>query len=395
MTLLETVDDVALAERVDALLAQFPPATTEPEAFLGAQFDAGLAWVHFPEGCGGLGLTPALQAVVAERLRDAGAPTCYERNPIGFGMAAPTLVAHGSADQRSRYLRRLFTGEDVWCQLFSEPGAGSDVASLATRAVRDGDVWRVTGQKVWTSFAHVASYGLLLARTDPSVPKHQGMTYFVIDMHAPGVEVRPLRQITGDAEFNEVYLTDAVVPEAERLGEEGAGWRVALTTLANERVLLGGAGSSPAGTPTEVLLKIWEVVSPTQRERLRAEVTKLYADLEVNRLTSMRAKALASAGTPGPEGSISKLAATQLNQRLGSMLLDLLGAEGMLVRTPYENASPLDLYIDPAKAFLRSRGNTIEGGTSEIMRNILAERMLGLPAEPRVDRDVPWRDAVR
>ena len=229
---------LALCEQ---LLAELPPRQNDPVTFLGRQYDLGLAWVHFPEGYGGLGLSP--EAAEARQRDAAGAPGARRRtlrNPIGHGMGAPTVVTHGSDEQKRRYLRPLFTGEEIWCQLFSEPGAGSDVAGLATRAVRDGDEWVVNGQKVWTTLAHVARCGMLVARTDPDAPKHKGLTYFVVDMHAPGVEVRPLHQITGEAEFNEVYFTDVRIPDAERLGEVGEGWRVSLTTLMNERVAIGG-----------------------------------------------------------------------------------------------------------------------------------------------------------
>src|SRR5438876_1237494 len=213
---------------------------TTPAEVLGAQYDAGIAWVHFPEGYGGLGLSPKLQNVVNTRLTAAGAPLPYGRNPIGHGMCAPTIVTHGSDEQKRRYLRPLFTGEEIWCQMFSEPGAGSDVASLSTRAVRDGEEWVLNGQKVWTTLAHVARYGIIIARTDPEQVKHKGLTMFVVDMHAPGVEVRPLVQATGEAEFNEVYFTDVRVPDRERLGDVGEGWGVSVTTLMNERVSIGG-----------------------------------------------------------------------------------------------------------------------------------------------------------
>src|ERR1700694_2317038 len=207
-----------VVELTERLLRDHPPASTPVLEFLGAQFDLGLAWVHFAEGDGGLGLPPRLQDAVNARLRAARAPTAAGRTPIGFGMGAPTVATHGSEEQRRRYLRPLFTGEEIWCQLFSEPGAGSDVASLSTRAVRDGDEWVVKGHKVWRTLAHLASFGLLVARYDPDQPKHKGLTYFVLDMHAPGVETRPLRQITGDAEFNEVYFTDVRIPDDQRLG---------------------------------------------------------------------------------------------------------------------------------------------------------------------------------
>ncbi|MYK56331.1 MAG: hypothetical protein F4035_07715, partial [Acidimicrobiia bacterium] len=208
--------------RVDRLLASHPPTETGPEEFWGAQFDLGLAWPSFPEGMGGMGASPAQAALATRALAEAGAPTDnIHRNLIGYGMGAPTIAVHGTPEQRDRWLRRLFTAEEIWCQLFSEPGAGSDAAGIGTRAIRDGDEWVVNGQKVWTTFGHTAKWGMLTARTNPGVPKHRGITYFIIDMDQHGVEVRPLRQITGEAEFNEVYLSDARVPEANRLGGVG------------------------------------------------------------------------------------------------------------------------------------------------------------------------------
>src|SRR5438105_3931437 len=251
-------DEARVVELCDGLLQKVDPKATPPAEFLGAQFDLGLGWVHFAEGHGGLGLSPKLQNAVNAKLFAAGAPIPYARNPIGYGMCAPTLVTHGSDAQKKRYLRPLFTGEEVWCQLFSEPGAGSDVASLAMRAVRDGDEWIVNGQKVWTTLAHVARWGMLIARTDSEAPKHKGMTYFVVDMHAPGVEVKPLYQITGEAEFNEVFFTDVRIPDSERLGDVGEGWRVSLTTLMNERVAIGGQVPPRGGGFIGEAVKIWK-----------------------------------------------------------------------------------------------------------------------------------------
>src|SRR5256886_12707614 len=216
---------------VEQLLSECPPSTTDAVEFLGRQFDLGLAWVHFPEGRGGLGLEPGLQELIDVPLERAAAPAPMWLNPIGVGMGAPTLLAYASDEQVDRLLRPLFSSEERWCQLFSEPGAGSDLAGLATRAVREGDEWVVDGQKVWNTLAHRADRGMLVARTDPEAPKHRGLTYFALDMHTPGVDVRPLRQITGEAEFNEVYLTGVRVPDADRIGGLGDGWRVALTTL--------------------------------------------------------------------------------------------------------------------------------------------------------------------
>jgi len=389
--------------RIDELLATHDPVRTAPEVFWGAQFDAGLAWVHFPEGRGGLGLDPDLQDHVDERLVAAGVPSNLARNMMGVGMAGPTLVAFGTDDQQVQLLRRIFTCEDIWCQMFSEPGAGSDVAGLSTRAVRDGDEWVVNGQKVWTTLAHVASKGLLLTRTDPEVPKHHGLTYFWIDMHAPGVEVRPLRQLTGEAEFNEVYFTDLRVPDAQRIGDVGDGWRVAITTLMNERTMLGRlANPSRSGGPIRHALRLWRARAdkdPVLRDRLM----QVWVEDEVLRLTMMRAEATRQAGTPGPESSIGKLAVSPHHQRLFGLCVALLGPEGMLI-SDYEMTRPTtvsesvlgdDEASDIAKAFLTAAGATIGGGTTEIAKNIVGERVLGLPKEPAVDRDLPWSQIPR
>ena len=248
-TLAATADEKHVIDLVEELLAKYPPASTDAVKFLGAQYDAGLAWVNFPVGFGGLGLSPKYQKIVNERVAAAGGPNAYYRNPIGYGMCGPTVVEWGSEAQKKRYLRPLFTGEEVWCQLFSEPGSGSDFAGLSGKAVRDGDEWLVNAQKVWTTLAHVSRFGLLVVRTDPEAVKHAGLTAMVVDMHAPGVEVRPLRQMTGEAEFNEVFFTDARVPAAETLGKPGDGWRVSLTTLMNERVAIGGIIPPKASGP--------------------------------------------------------------------------------------------------------------------------------------------------
>ncbi len=389
------IDDQRVRELCDELLEAYPPDDTRTREFLGAQFDAGLAWVHFPEGSGGLGLSPKLQKTVDEHLGLAGAPSAYARNPIGYGMGAPTVLTHGSEEQNQRYLRPLFTGEEIWCQLFSEPGAGSDVAGLACRAERDGDEWILNGQKVWTTLAHVSRWGMLLARSDPDTTKHKGMTYFVIDMEAPGVEVRPLRQITGEAEFNEVFLTDVRIPDAERLGDEGEGWRVSLTTLMNERVSIGGVITPRESGPIGEAVRLWKEGDRSDQTQ-RDELMGLWIEAEVNRLTNIRASQLRSIGTPGPEGSVSKLAFAELNKRIYSFCMNLMGPDGMLYGS-FEMVRPETAMISDTtqKAFLRARANSIEGGTSEIMRNILGERVLGLPGEPRLDKDVPWSEVPR
>jgi alkylation response protein AidB-like acyl-CoA dehydrogenase len=379
----------------EQLIAQHDPATTTAEEFLGAQFDLGLAWVHFPEGNGGLGLSPRLQNVVNARLGEAKVPSPYGRNPIGYGMGAPTVVTHGSDAQKQRYLRPLFTGEEVWCQLFSEPGAGSDVAGLSTRAQRDGDEWLVNGQKVWTTLAHIARFGMLIARTDPEAPKHKGLTYFVVDMHAPGVEVRPLVQITGEAEFNEVYFTDVRIPDAERLSEVGEGWRVSITTLMNERVSIGGTVAPRGSGLIATAMHAWKQSDGTDAVA-RDRLAKLWCEAEAMRLTNIRASQTRQRGTPGPEGSVGKLMMAELNQRIGNFVVNLLGPKaGLYDGYTFERPRhALDL-SSPVKAFLRVQANSIEGGTSNIMRNILGERVLGLPGEPRADKDMPWSAVPR
>jgi alkylation response protein AidB-like acyl-CoA dehydrogenase len=393
-----TSDEQRVSDLVDELLREFPPASTDPVTFLGAQFDKGLAWVHFEEGCGGLGLNPRLQRMINERIFAAGGPNPVARNPIGHGMCGPTVAVWGSPAQKQRYLRPLFTGEEVWCQLFSEPGSGSDFAGLSGRAVRDGDEWVVNGQKVWTTLAHLSKWGLLVVRTNPDVPKHAGLTAFVVDMHAPGVEVRPLYQITGEAEFNEVYFTDVRIPHEEMLGNEGDGWRVSLTTLMNERVSIGGAIPAKGSGPIRDAVKVWKSL-PADRQDPAAkdELMKLWIRAELLRLTNIRASQMRKMGDPGPEGSIAKLAMAELNKDIYSFTVTLLGPEGMLFPSGYQMVRPEHAMglENPQKAFLRSRANSIEGGTSEVMRNILGERVLGLPGDVRVDRDVPWSQVPR
>ncbi|HEY3833456.1 MAG TPA: acyl-CoA dehydrogenase family protein [Acidimicrobiia bacterium] len=391
-------DEQRVVELCDELVAEHPPQSTADEAFLGAQFDRGLAWVHFPEGNGGLELTPKLQNTINSRLTKAGAPLPYGRNPIGYGMCAPTIVTHGSDALKQHYLRRLFTAEDVWCQMFSEPGAGSDVAGLATRAVRDGDEWVVNGQKVWTTLAHRANFGIVIVRTDTEAPKHKGLTMFVLDMHAPGVDVRPLVQLTGEAEFNEVYMTDVRIPDNHRLGDVGDGWRVSITTLMNERVSIGGQVPARGGGMIALAMRQWEATDATTRANgvHRDRLAKLWIEAEVQRLTNIRASNNRKVGTPGPEGSTGKLAMAELNQRIANFTVDVMGMDATLF-DGYTFGRPkhaLDLST-PQKAFLRVQANSIEGGTSNVMRNILGERVLGLPGEPRVDRDVPWSQVPR
>jgi alkylation response protein AidB-like acyl-CoA dehydrogenase len=390
------IDEARIAALCDQLLDELDPVTTPPRELLGRQFDLGLAWVHFPVGHGGLGAAPGLQRIVDARMEAVGAPQPVVTNVIGYGMGAPTIATHGTEAQKRRYLRPLFTCEEIWCQLFSEPGAGSDVAGLATRAVRDGDEWVVNGQKVWTTLAHQARWGLLVARTDPDVPKHRGLTYFVVDMQAPGVEVKPLFQITGEAEFNEVFFTDVRVPDSERLSEPGDGWRVVLTTLMNERATIGGGSQLKGEGLIGDAVEAWRASGCSDPAR-RDQLARLWVDAEVHRLTNLRAAELRLAGNPGPEGSIGKIALASIHQAVTEFTLGLLGPAGTLMPAGYPMARPevaMD-WGDPQQAFLRARANSIEGGTSEISKNILAERVLGLPGDVRSDKDLPWRDVPR
>ena len=390
-----------LGQRVRDFLAGHDPATGPRLEFLRARFDAGLAWVHYPPGLGGLGLPRAMQSAVDAAFAAAGAPSNNpERIGIGLGMAAPTILAFGSDQQKKRWLRPLWTGEEVWCQLFSEPGAGSDLAGLATRAAleaENGDQWEVTGQKVWTSMAHQARWGLLLARTDPDVPKHQGLTYFACDMTDQGVEVRPLRQLTGEAEFNEVFLSRAVIPDADRIGAVGEGWRVAQGTLMNERVAIGGAAIPREGGMIGSAARTWREHPELRTPGLHDRMLRLWADAEVARLSGERLRQQLAAGQPGPEGSAAKLVFARLNQEISAFEIELAGAGGLRYEDwTLRRPEAVSFYgRDVGYRYLRARGNSIEGGTSEILRNIIAERVLGLPTEPRVDTHVPWKDLPR
>jgi alkylation response protein AidB-like acyl-CoA dehydrogenase len=397
-----TVKDIARIDAaLDALLAEFDPKKVDNITFRGARFDKGLAWVHFPTGHGGLDMRPDLNRHVEERLRAAGASP---QDPATFfiALAGPTIATHGSEEVKKRFLRPMFTGEEKWCQLFSEPGAGSDFAGLGTKAIRDGDEWIINGQKVWNTLAHLADWGMLVTRTDPDAPKHKGMTYFALDMHAPGVEVRPLRQITGEAEFNEVYMTDARVPDAHRVGEVGEGWRAALTTLMNERSAIGGGGGGSAKRrgPIDETIKIWKEKPANERNGAdKDKMMHLFCASEALRYTVMRGAQAAKAGNPGPEGSIAKLMSADFNKKVTEFTLHLMGADAM-VDYDFTFRRPDTLSVDgsfggPRHSFLRVRANSIEGGTSEIMRNILGEQVLGLPGEPRVDKDISWSKVPR
>ena len=383
-------------------LIDFRKENNDIKEFWGKQFDLGLAWVQFPEGAGGLGLNPKYQLMVIETLRNEGISQQNRvANILGIGMGAPTIIEYGTEEQISKYLRPMFTTEEIWCQLFSEPGSGSDLASLSTKAVDDGDGYIVNGQKVWTTLGHLAKWGLIVTRTDPNVPKHRGLTFFIVDMESEGVDVRPLRQITGEAEFNEVYFTDVKIPKENILGSLGEGWRVSLTILMNERVAIGGnVRERGSGAPGH-LVQLWKeknLQDPVTRDKL----IKLWIEQEAVRLTNMRAVENREKGTPGPEGSTSKLYEAEINKASYEFGMDMLGNDGLLFPRGYALTQPeLNFenetfgFTDTQSLFLRSRANSIEGGTSEIMRNIIAERVLGLPSEPKLDKDKAWKDIPR
>jgi alkylation response protein AidB-like acyl-CoA dehydrogenase len=290
--------------------------------------------------------------------------------------------------------------DDIWCQMFSEPGAGSDVAGLATRAIRDGDEWVVNGQKVWTTLAHLARWGLLVVRTDPEQPKHRGLTYFVVDMEADGVDVRPLYQITGEAEFNEVFFSDVRIPYDQSIDDVGAGWRVAMTTLMNERVAIGGRITPRGSGVIASALDTWRTSGSGDRAT-RRELARLWAETEALRLTSLRAAENRTKGVPGPEGSTGKLAWADLNKEVTAFTVAMMGFDGATIPEGYTleatsyDTREVERVMSPQRQFLRARANSIEGGTSEIMRNIVGERVLGLPGEPRTDKDLPWTEVPR
>jgi len=333
-------------------------------------FGAGYAGLTWPKEYGGAGAPYSFQAILYEELAAAQAPTHV--GVIGLSMAGPTIIAHGTEEQKARYLRPILAADEIWCQGFSEPDAGSDLAAARTRAERRGDVYVVNGQKVWSSFAHIADFCILVTQSDPDAPRYRNLTYLLVDVHAPGVEVRPLTQITGEAEFNEIFFANAEVPVENVLGEIGGGWRVAMTTLLHERGTLGFALVARLEVQMRKLLALARDrgASPTQRDAIARE----WIQLQALRVTAYRSLvALERTGVPGPEGSILKLQWSEANQRVTALALDLLGPDAQLLppNGPYGGYWAVQQ--------LRSRGNTIEAGTSEILRSIVAERVLGLP----------------
>ena len=342
----------------------------EVRAWSRALHEAGYAGLTWPREYGGGGAPYSHQAIFLEESARAEAPP--HLGVIGLGMAGPTIIAHGTEEQKTRYLARILSADEIWCQGFSEPGAGSDLAAVRTSARLEGDRFVVDGQKVWSSFAHIADFCILLARSDPASRRHEGLTYLIVDMRSPGVEVRPLRQLTGEAEFNEIFLTGVEVPLENVVGDVGGGWQVAMTTLLHERGTLGFALTATLEVAVRKLLALARDrgATPAQREAIARE----WIDLQALRYTNYRSlTTLVRTGIPGPEGSIAKLQWSEANQRLTKLALELLGPDAQLLG---ENA-PYGGWWQHQQ--LRSRGNTIEAGTSEILRSIVAERVLGLP----------------
>ncbi|MFN3370289.1 MAG: acyl-CoA dehydrogenase family protein [Sphingomonadaceae bacterium] len=349
------------------------------------KYEAGYVGLTWPKAIGGQGLTPMHQIIFNQEESRTYVPTGLYS--IGLGMCIPTVFTHGSPEVIQRYVPKALKGEEVWCQLFSEPVAGSDLASIRTRAVKDGDRWIVNGQKVWTSFAHRSDFGIVVTRTDFDAPKHKGLTMFIVDMKAPGVEVRPIRQMSGSSDFNEVFFTDVVIPDTHRLGAEGDGWKVSLTTLMHERLAVGGKPRHAPGYQT--LMKVaagLETDSGPALERadVRQRIADTYIADEGVKLTQMRAlSALSKGAIPGPEQSISKVVVAKTMQDMSAFALDLTEGAGLAV----EPGSDLEKL---QQSYLWSAGLRIAGGTDEILRNIIAERVLGLPGDLRPDKETPF-----
>ena len=352
------------------------------------KYDAGWACIGWAPEFGGRGASPIEEVIWQQEESQYDLPANFFL--IGQGMIAPTLMAWARDEDKARYLPPLASGEEVWCQLFSEPAGGSDLAALRTRAERDGDEWVINGQKIWTSGAHFSDYGVIVVRTDPTVPKHKGLSYFYVDMKAPGVEVKPIKQLTGDADFNEVYFNDVRVSDQQRLGEVGQGWQVSLTTLMNERAAIGGGfGQMDVALAMAVAQKVEINGRPALEDAsVRARLANWYVQESGLKYTGYRSlTALSRGALPGPENSIGKLVGAPKMQAMSSYLMDLLEASGAI--TDESLATEAGII---QRAYMGAPGLRIAGGTDEIMANIIAERVLGLPQEPRLDKGIPFNE---
>jgi alkylation response protein AidB-like acyl-CoA dehydrogenase len=392
-------EDQAFRQRARQWFAEHPAGhldtLAQKKAWQRKLYDAGFVGMGWPREYGGQDARPMEQAIVAEEMARANVPGAV--NSLALGLIGPTLIVHGSDDQKQRYVRRMLTADDIWCQLYSEPDSGSDLASLKTSAVRDGEHWVVNGQKVWTSLGPSADYGILLARTNPSVPKHQGISYFILDMHAPGVEVRPLKQITGSSEFAEIFFTNVTVPAENIIGNEGQGWELAQTTLGFER---GGNTLARVTRHQANMQRLIDITRLLSRDTVpvledpvtRQKLGRMLVETEVLRYAGYRILSKLEQGKrPGSESSVDKLYYSELDKRHQELIQDILGPYGQL-----EKGVPTELGLNSSTArgdestwawnFLWSRAGTIYAGSSEIQKNIIGERVLKLPREPRADR---------
>jgi alkylation response protein AidB-like acyl-CoA dehydrogenase len=346
---------------------------------------AGFAAITWPQEYGGRAASPILQVIYNQE--EAGYAVPRGVFEIGLGMCIPTMMAYATEAQKRRHVGPALRGEEIWCQLFSEPAAGSDVAGLRTRSVRDGDDWVINGQKIWTSGAHFSDYGIIVTRSDPSQPKHKGLTFFYLDMKSPGIEVRPIRQISGASNFNEVFFTDVRVPDSQRLGAVGEGWKVALTTLMNERLAVGEAPGPDFEEIFQLVRGLQVDGEPAVRDpAVRERLADWYIRSQGLKLTKFRTMTALSRGeTPGPEASITKVVSAGKLQEIASFGMDLMDMAGMVMEP---EATPMQGLFQ--EALLYAPGMRIAGGTDEILRNIIAERVLGLPSDIRVDKDLPF-----
>ncbi len=377
-------DDVSVFHRLS--FAEEKALLDRAMAWQQEKYDAGYGAITWPAEDGGAGLSPAHERVFNELEEGFDLPESHETFAVTTHLVAPTVRIFGTPEQRARFVRRFLRAEELCCQLFSEPGAGSDLAGLATRAERDGDDWVISGQKVWSSGAQFAAWGELIARSDPSLPKHAGMTAFLVPLDAPGVQIRPIQQMSGGSSFNEVFLTDVRIPDELRLGDVGQGWKVALTTLGFER---GGSGNRGVGGSWEQLVGLARWLGRTGDPVIRQRLASVYIHQQVRRMNAARVAAATAAGQPpGPEGSIGKLLWVAGMTEIGEVAGSLLGAR-LIADTGEWGTFAWNDHV------LGAPGYRIAGGSDEIQRNIIAERVLGLPSDVRVDRDIPWRQIPR
>ena len=349
------------------------------------KYDAGWAMLHWPKEYGGIAASAIERIIWSEEESKFDVPRgIFE---IGLGMCGPVMMEYASEEQKARYLPPMAEGREIWCQLFSEPSAGSDVAGLRSKAVQDGDNWIINGQKVWTSGAHFSDYGILVVRHDPSLAKHKGMTFFFIDMKSPGIDIKPIKQITGGSSFNEVYFNDVVVPDSQRLGEIGDGWKVAITTLMNERLAVGDANGADVEEAFRWAKNQDDIGEPLINNRsVRSSIADWYCEANGLKNTKLRTMSALSKGeTPGPEASITKIVSANKLQDIGNFGMDSLDMSGMLKTDNAEIQSFQN-------AWLGAPGLRIAGGTDEILKNIIAERVLGLPQDARADKGLPYKD---